>query len=319
VAVEIHRRALENITNEAAITLTRTSGSPVLYEVHDFATSLLDAAGAVHDLVVTSMANAVREVSVNKGYDPRDFVFLAYGGTLPWFAVEIARALRIETVLIPHNSSVFCARGLLVSDFILREDQTVQSMLGTEEEVIRVNEVGREMVAAAVAEMRTEGFSEEEMQITRSADFQFAGQVHALPISMPAEELTFAGVPALQNRFNEVYERTYGEGTAWPGAPQQMLNYTVTVTGKLPRPPMATYELSPTPAEDIKRGERDVYLPREQVRQSIPIYDEARFTPGSTLEGPAIIEEVDTTVYVPTGTTATRDEYKNIVLTTEEN
>lgn len=276
------------------------------------------AAGAVHDLVVTSMANAVREVSVNKGYDPRDFVFVAYGGTLPWFAVEIARALRIETVLIPHNSSVFSARGLLVSDFILREDQTVQSMLGSEDEVTRVNEVGREMVAAAVAEMRTEGFSDEDMRISRSADFQFAGQVHALPISMPEEELAFSDVPALQGRFNEVYERTYGEGTAWPGAPQQMLNYTVTVTGKLPRPPFATYELDPTPAEEIQRGEREVYLPRERVRQSIPIYDEAKFTPGSVLEGPAIIEEVDTTVYVPTGTIASRDEYKNIVLTTEE-
>ena len=299
------------LTRELAVQALKTKfADPMGWDVEH-------AAGAVHDLVVTSMANAVREVSVNKGYDPRDFVFLAYGGTLPWFAVEIARALRIEKVLIPHNSSVFSARGLLVSDFILRTDQTVQSMLGSEEEVTRVNEVGREMVAAAIAEMRTEGFADDDMQITRSADFQFAGQVHALPISMPAEELRFADVPALQQRFNEVYERTYGEGTAWPGAPQQMLNYTVTVTGKLPRPPLATYELAPTPTEEIQRGEREVYLPRERVRQSIPIYDEARFTPGSSLKGPAIIEEVDTTVYVPSGTTAMRDEYKNIVLTTE--
>ena len=277
-----------------------------------------EAAGAVHDLVVTNMANAMREVSVNKGYDPRDFVFLAYGGTLPWFAVEIARALRIETVLIPHNSSVFCARGLLVSDFILRADQTVQSMLDSESEVARVNAIGRQVADGLVEEMREEGFSDEEMQIARSADLQFAGQVHALPIPLPAQAMSVDEIPDLQRRFTEVYERTYGKGTAWPGAPQQMLNYTVTVTGRLPRPPMLTYPIDPTPAECIQRSERKVYLPSERARRMIPIYDEARFTPGSSFSGPAIVEEVDTTVYVPPGTTAERDRFKNIVLSTTD-
>jgi N-methylhydantoinase A len=185
-----------------------------------------EAAAAIHDLVVTNMANAVREVSVNKGFDPRDFVFLAYGGTLPWFAVEIARALQIATVVVPRNSSVFCAQGLLSSDYLLRSDQTVQSTLASLEEVERVNSVGEQMVAMAMEEMEAEGFSPEDIDLNRGADFQFAGQVHALSIGMPNKSLAMEDIPEIQQRFTEVYERTYGEGTAWPGAPQQLLDYT---------------------------------------------------------------------------------------------
>ena len=78
----------------------------------------------MHDLVIVNMANAVREISVEKGHDPRDFTFMAYGGTLPLFAVQIAERLGISEVVIPQNSSVFCALGLLSTDFVMRYDQT---------------------------------------------------------------------------------------------------------------------------------------------------------------------------------------------------
>jgi N-methylhydantoinase A len=132
----------------------RRFGEPMGWEVEE-------AAAAVHDLVVTNMANAVREVSVAHGYDPRDFVFYAYGGTLPWFAAEIARTLKIERVLIPNNSSVFCARGLLASDFVLRYDQTIQSGLDSEQALARINDVYDEMVETGREEMRREGFADD--------------------------------------------------------------------------------------------------------------------------------------------------------------
>src|SRR5690606_36364275 len=84
-----------------------------------------NAAAAVHDLVVAHMASALREVPVAKGYDPREFVFIAYGGTLPMFAAEIARRLNIARIVIPHNSSVFGAVGALNSDYVLRLTRTI--------------------------------------------------------------------------------------------------------------------------------------------------------------------------------------------------
>lgn len=290
--------------------LGRVVAEPMGWEVDQ-------AAAAVHDLVVASMANAVREVSVNRGHDPRDFVFLAYGGTLPWFAMEIARALDIGTVIVPRDSSVFCARGLLGSEFLVRSDRTVQSSLGSEAEIARVNRAAAEMVAAAVGEMREKGFEEEEeeeLAVARSAEIQFAGQVHTLTVPVPERPLEAGDAAKLEADFADLYERTYGTGTAWPGAPLQLLDYTVSVSGRLPRPAPAPPPPEPSPAAAIQRGSREVHLPDEGVRRSIPLYDEARFTPGSRLDGPALIEAVDTTVYVPGGVTAARDASGNIVM-----
>jgi N-methylhydantoinase A len=276
------------------------------------------AAAAVHDLVVANMANAVREVSVAHGHDPREFVFYAYGGTLPWFAAQIADVLGIGTVLVPHSSSVFCARGLLVSDFVLRNDQTLQSGLAGEGEVERINEAARSLVAVGQESMRGEGFGDAEIEIARSGDFQFAGQVHALPMPLPDRELSGDDVPMLQDQFNQVYERTYGKGTAWPGVPPQLLNLSVTVTGKLPRPPIAERPLDPREPDEMRRAEREVYLPTERRREAIPVYDETKVTPGSRIEGPALVEAVDTTLFVPRGVTAERDQLMNIILTKKE-
>jgi N-methylhydantoinase A len=280
--------------------------------------SVEEGAAAVHDLVVANMANAVREVSVAHGHDPREFVFYAYGGTLPWFAAQIADVLGIGTVLVPHSSSVFCARGLLVSDFVLRNDQTLQSGLAGEGEVERINEAARSLVAVGQESMRGEGFGDEEIEIARSGDFQFAGQVHALPMPLPDRELSGTDVPMLQDQFNEVYERTYGKGTAWPGVPPQMLNLSVTVTGKLPRPPIAERPLDPREPSEMLRTEREVYLPTERKKETIPVYDETKVTPGSRIEGPALVEAVDTTLFVPRGVDAERDQLMNIILTKKE-
>jgi N-methylhydantoinase A len=300
------------LRRDLAIDALRTTfGEPMGWTVDE-------AAAAVHDLVVVNMANAVREVSVSHGYDPREFIFYAYGGTMPWFAAEIANVLGIGTVLVPHSSSVFCARGLLVSDYVLRNDQTIQSTLDGAEEVARVNEVARELVAAGRQSMGDEGFSADSIEIARSGDFQFAGQVHALPMPLENRDISPDDVPALKEKFNEVYERTYGKGTAWPDAPPQMLNYSVTVTGKLPRPSIEERPLDPRDPAEMLRTEREVYLPTEHKREVIPVYDETKVTPGSSVEGPALVEAVDTTLFVPRGVTAMRDQLMNIVLSTKE-
>jgi N-methylhydantoinase A len=259
------------------------------------------------------MANALREVSVSRGHDPREFVFYAYGGTLPWFAAQIAAQLDIGTVLIPHNSSVFCARGLLTSDFVLRQDKTIQSMLIGPDEIARVNAAANELVTECRNMMRSEGFSDDEIQISRSADFQFAGQVHALEMSVPNRDLTDADVPELQRQFHEVYERTYGKGTAWP-VPPLLLNCAVTATGKIAGPRMKPEPLNPRSKAEMRKSEREVYMPTERRREVIPVYDEQKFSAGSRVEGPALVESVDTTLLVPRGVTAERDALLNVLL-----
>jgi len=274
-----------------------------------------EAAAAVHDLVVVNMANAVREVSVEKGHDPREFLFLAYGGTLPLFASQIADRLGIQTIVIPQNSSVFCALGLLSADFVLRTDQGVGWDLSKPEGVERVNAIAEQMVATARAEMAAEGFPEEAVETFRTADFRFQGQAYELTVPVPARALTADDAPELADAFKGLYERTYGEGTAWAGVPTTMVNYSVTVVGRQSTPEFSKASGNGGPSVPEARESRSIYLPSLRRREDVPIYGDQTIVPGMTISGPAVIDAQDTTVFVPPGTTASRDPYMNFVLT----
>src|SRR4051794_36175632 len=280
-----------------------------------FGWSTEEAAAAVHDLVVVNMANAVREVSVGKGYDPRDFLFLAYGGTLPLFASQIAERLGITKIVIPQNSSVFCALGLLSADFVMRNDQGVGWDLSKPDGAARVNAIATSMVAEAHDAMAEEGFAESDIGIQRTADLRFQGQDYELTLPLPDRPLTAEDADDLTTRFYALYEQTYGEGTTWKGVPVTLVNYSVTVTGRQARPEVPTAHLNGHRPDDARREVRAVYLPGESATRDVPVYDGARCGPGIKLEGPAIIDESDTTIYVPPGTTAARDEHLNYVLT----
>ncbi len=275
-------------------------------------------AAAIHDLVVVNMAHAVREVSVGKGYDPRNFTFLAYGGTLPLFASQIAERLKIPRVVIPQNSSVFCALGAVSSDSVLRREQTVDWKLTNPDELDRVNAVARRLAEEARAEMVDEGFAPEDISISRSGDFRFEGQIYELNLPIPDRDLTPEDIPTLAAAFHKVYERVYGTGAAFAGVSEVLLNYTVTATGEKPRPPLPELELQATPLAEVRKGEREVFVPMTQEWQKIPSYDGGKFTPGTTVTGPAIIDENDTTIFAPPSTTVTRDRYGNYVMTRED-
>jgi len=274
------------------------------------------SAAAVHDLVVAHMASAMREVTVAKGYDPRTFAFVAYGGTLPMFAAEIARRLTISRVVIPHNSSVFCAVGALSSDYMVRLTRTVGAELD-ELDGEAMAATSAEMLAQARELLASQGFSEADIQIERSGDFRFTGQHHELPMSLEGD-ISAADAAELSARFFELYERTYGAGTAWKDSTVRLVAATVTARASRAKAQFAPEELAPAPDADIRIGTRSVYLPSRRARQDVPLYADDRFTPGSSIAGPAIIDATDTTIFVPPGFTAERDEFLNYVLTDTE-
>ncbi|HEY6762260.1 MAG TPA: hydantoinase/oxoprolinase family protein [Baekduia sp.] len=279
-----------------------------------FGWSTDEAAASVHDLVVVNMATALREVSVDKGYDPREFVFLAYGGTLPLFAVQIAERLALDTVVIPTNSSVFSALGLLFADFVSRYDQTVNWDLAKLDHVDRVNAVADRVIERAVADIVDEGFAPGDVEILRSGDFRFRGQAFELTMPLPDRPLAAGDAPRLARDFFTLYERTYGEGTAWKGVPEQMLNATITARGRAERPEIASAPLDPRAPADVQVATRRVFLPSLREHREIPIYSDALFAPGTEVVGPAIVDATDTTIYVPPGATARRDEFRNYIL-----
>lgn len=277
--------------------------------------SIEEAAAAVHDLVVVNMATAVREVTVEKGHDPREFMFLAYGGTLPLFAAQIAKRLGIQKVVIPNNSSVFCAQGLLSADYMRRYDRTVHWDLDQAGGEREVNRIIQELRALGISEMKEEGFPEDQISVTVNADFRFSGQYYELSVPIPDRDLSFDDASKMIENFRDLYERTYGVGTAWKNVATQMLNISITINGGRDKLQLLRLKLNPTPPNEILRSMRKLYLPDIQEFREVTIYDDGKFTAGSSIEGPAIIDLTDTTIYVPIGVNAYRDEYLNYVLT----
>jgi N-methylhydantoinase A/oxoprolinase/acetone carboxylase beta subunit len=163
--------------------------------------------------------------------------------------------------------------------------------------------------------MVSEGFSEDQVEIQRSADFRYHGQVYELTVPLAEKPLAADDADTLAAEFTRLYERTYGEGTAWKGVPISLINYSVTVTGKAERAQLGVTATSNGNPEPKARETRRVFLPAEREWAEVPIYAEEAFAPGQGVDGPAIIDESDTTIYVPPGNRIERDEYMNYVLT----
>jgi N-methylhydantoinase A len=274
-----------------------------------------EGAAAIHDLAVVNMALAVREVTVERGHDPRDFVFLAFGGTLPMFAAQIAAELGIGTVVIPRNSSVFCAQGLLLADFVVRHDQTVDWLVDDEADLDRVRGAAESLVERTAEELRADGFQLSEMTLTRSGTLRFDGQTYELALPMPDRSLAAGDGRLLTDAFRDAYERLYGAGTAWAGAAVCLRDYTVTATAGALREPWVSE--SETPSRNSQPERRQVYLPDQRAWETLSIYRDDAVPPGETLEGPCVIDATDTTIYVPRAATAHRESTMAYRLTLE--
>ncbi|HVX32219.1 MAG TPA: hydantoinase/oxoprolinase family protein [Solirubrobacterales bacterium] len=273
-----------------------------------------EAAAAIYDLAVIEMANALRMVSVERGHHPRDFTFFSYGGGLGLFGVEIARRLGCPRVVVPDNSSAFSAFGVLIADYVRQYDRTVNWQLSDPSQAEAVNAVAAEMIEGAIADAAQEGIAAEDLEIERSGEFRFLGQVFEVNVPLPDRDLDADDAASLAAEFPRIYERNYGEGTAWEGSPVVLLNLSIKAIHGRRKPESRTAEADGAGAPPQPVDHRDIFLPIERRRDSVPIYADADLRPGTSVTGPAILDLGDTTVYVPEGTKAERDRFFNFVL-----
>ena len=271
------------------------------------------AAAGIYDLAVINMANALRTVSIERGYDPRSFSFFAYGGGLGLFAVEVARRLGCPTVVIPDNSSAFSAQGVRMADYVRQYNRTINWMMIDGSQVTRINSIIEEMKAQALADAATDGLAADQLDFAISGDGCFAGQVWEITVPLPNRPLTEADGTELSGEFPAIYERAYGPGTAWRDSPAMLVNVSVRATYRRPKPHARRADaVASTPAPI---SQRDVFLPAERRQATIPVYSEVDLTPGATVEGPCIIDVGDTTIYIPSNATCVRDRFFNFSVT----
>ena len=216
--------------------------------------SVEEAAQWIHTLTVARMSNATRSVSIERGFDPRQFTFFSFGGTSPLFQSEICRSLRIADIVVPGDSSGFCARGLLEAD---RSESYVESLYWTSERPLdELNPVFERLEERARRDFAEQGYAPGDLAVVREGDLRFAGQWSELTIPLPPGRLGPDEARLIEERFVETYETLYGPGTAWTGAAIEIQNCRA-VRGRAvadlpgrPRAPRGGHE----PASPSRRG-----------------------------------------------------------------
>jgi N-methylhydantoinase A len=254
------------------------------------------AAGMVH-VIDVNMASGVREVSVKRGQDPRDFPLVVAGGAGPNHACMIALELEIPVMVIPKESSIFCAAGMLMSDLQHNFVRTWVSPLD-KLDPRRFREVFDAMEADGDALLRSEHIPKSRVEKTYSLDMRYVKQYHEVNVPVTREEIRRGGLKAIAARFHPEHNRLFGYSLEEIGTPIEVINLRLTCTGRTEKPKFLKMKYrGPDPSGAFKKS-RKVYLPGRKRFQSVPVFDGDRLRYGNRVEGPAVIEQVNTSTFV---------------------
>ena len=269
----------------------------------------------VYNLAVANMANALRGVSIRRGYDPRKCTFVAYGGALPMFAAAICRSLNISDMIVPNHSSAFSAYGLLEADYIRRKSVTIGWTTEDRSKLERMVDIRDALVGEVTAEIESAGFKAKDIQLMHGADFRYAGQLNEMYMDLDADDIFTQGAGSMREKFDTAYEEEFGPETAWRDSDLMLVNYVISGVAIRNKPHTVAVAVERQPADVALIGTRPVFLPDVRELTETPIYDSEKMAPGAWFEGPGIIEVRDTTIYVPRDAVVERDGYMNFRLT----
>ena len=253
------------------------------------------------------MLKGIRVVSVAKGFDPREFCVVAFGGAGPVHASELARELDIPRVLVPIAPGVTSALGLMMAD--MRHDY-VRTVLKLAEESTPadIGERYAEMETEALAQMDREGIPGDTVSLLRLADARYLGQGFELEIQVDGGRMGPAQA-GLTERFHDAHKRRYGYESH--DNPVEIVNLRVVALANLPRPQLAPAQLEGGSNPSAK-GSREIYFDGKLV--SAAVYDRNVLSPGNVVSGPAVIEQLDSTTVVWPKQQARVDARRNLML-----
>ena len=290
--------------NAARHALHRKLGVPLSLDVEQ-------AAWGVYEEVNENMANAARIHAVEKGLDPRRFSLLAFGGAGPVHAYQVARKLRLRTIIVPPGAGVCSAFGFLLAPMAFDLSRSYVTRL----ENIRwdhlqslyadMEEKGRQLVLEA-------GVAAADVRFIRSADMRYVGQ--GFEINVPISAGAFA--PRSRQVFRSAFEKSYRGiyQRLCEDIPIETVNWRLTATGPLPDIRAVQWWSADASRDKPFKGMRKAYLPETGAFVEMPVYDRYRLAAGSEIEGPAIVEERESTLVINGPGSARIDAFGNIIV-----
>ena len=268
------------------------------------------AAHGILQIVNNNMMGAIRNVSVERGHDPRHFALVAFGGAGPMHSISVARLLDMTTVIAPPSPGVASAYGLLVSDF--KNDYARTAIQKAPNYDSRAMEqVYKGLEGEADQWLDSELVPADRREIRRSADLRYAHQGSEVTVEFAGRTVDAASLEATIQSFHKEHRRLFGFSL---DQPVEIVTLRVTAYGHLDSVSMAPLSRDLGAPSEALMGRRPVYFDDAGGFVPCDIFDRARLGPGSTMDGPAILENVDSTVVIDPGWQARIDDYGNCIM-----
>ena len=274
---------------------------PFGMELHEAAESIVAVANA-------NMANAVRLLSISRGYDPRDFALVAFGGAGALHGAAIAKELSIPTVIIPPNPGVTSALGCLLVD--IQHDFSESFMASAAEtKPVDIETAFGRLEAMASERLTYEGVAAKDIVLQRNVEMMYQGQWRSLAVPAPAN---VSDIDVLIDGFHTEHEREFNYRR--DDAPVSIFRVALTATGMVPKAKLQTHDVKKnTPTTD---NTREVWF--EGKAFMAMVFERDNLAAGAIFVGPAIVEQFDSTTVIPPATTAEVDTYMNIIIRVQE-
>lgn len=256
-------------------------------------------------IAAVSLASAIKEVSIMRGIDPRDFALLPFGGAGPMHAAAVADELGMRTVVVPPLPGNFSALGLLIAD-VRRDFVRTRVSATAKTSVAMLQEVLQELVCAGEAELADAGFPPHRRRLAASLDMRYVGQ--SFELSVPVA-LDMASIEVVERAFRDVYAARYGAAT---GGAIEIVSYRVAAWGLVDKPELPPIDRSGRSLAAASSGRRTVVF--DGASAEVEVFDRDRLPPAQPLKGPALIEEAGSTTVVPPDWSAEFDQIGCLVL-----
>ena len=276
--------------------------STQLGRLTDRSWSPMEVAQGILEIVNTQMEGALNVVSLQRGYDTRDFTLVCFGGAGGLHACDLARSLLIPRVIVPSNPGILSALGILRADMVKDTSLTVM-MRSREEDLSRqLTEAFLPLESRVRKRLTEEGFSEQDLELERTLDARYVGQSYEL--NVPFDEHSV-------DEFHKLHQQFYGYCNAQ--LPVEIVTLRVRGCGRYPHVQIPRLPLGPEePVADAVAQEKQVFIQGRFI--ATPFYLRRKLQPGNRFTGPAIVLEYSSTIFVPSDFQATIDEWGNVIL-----
>jgi len=277
--------------------------------------SVEECATGILEISAWNQANALRQITVKRGLDVRDFHLTTFGGSGSLLLCRLIDILNLAGVIVPLNPGNLSAFGLLTVDV---KNDYVQTSVAKDRDLdlAKVANIFTELTQRASMALDKEGFSHTQHQYRRTADLRYFGQAFEVRVDCPTSEITREWADSVRNTFHAEHERLYGYSFRDDDRQQvEWVNFRVSGIGPIRRPDVLELSAGDENPERARTGDREVWF--DGPRVTTPIYWRSLLAPGDRLSGPCIIEEFGSTIPVHPGFEVRVDAFGNLIVTKE--